>query len=157
MDVDHAVRVGRAELVRDDLHVARQHDEVDLLFFEERELLVLDRALRVLRHLEYGVGHGEVFRDVPQIFVVRHDLHDLDARQLAGVVPEEQFPEAVGVLAHEDGNSLRLGPAHLARHAEAAGDLLDAALEAHAVRVQFRGVEDDALIEDARFLVRMLL
>ena len=41
VDVDHAVREGVAELVRDDLHVARQHYEVDLLFFEERELLVL--------------------------------------------------------------------------------------------------------------------
>ncbi len=98
-----------------------------------------------------------MFRDVPQILVIRHDLHDLDARQLAGVVPEEQFPEAVGVLADEYRDALRLGPAHLARHAEAPGHFLDAALEAHAVRVQFRGVEDDALIEDARFLVRMLL
>ena len=41
VDVDDAARVGRAELVRDDLHVARQHHKVDLLFFEERELLVL--------------------------------------------------------------------------------------------------------------------
>ena len=35
--------------------------------------------------------------------------------------------------------------------------LVDAALEAHAVRVQFRGVEDDPLIEDARFRVGVLL
>ena len=41
VDVDHAARVGRAELVRNNLHVARQHYEVDLLFFEQRELLVL--------------------------------------------------------------------------------------------------------------------
>ena len=41
MDVDHAVREGVAELVRDDLHVSSEDDEVDLLFFEERELLVL--------------------------------------------------------------------------------------------------------------------
>ena len=41
VDVDDAVRVGRAKFVRDDLHVAREDDEVDLLFFEERELLVL--------------------------------------------------------------------------------------------------------------------
>jgi hypothetical protein len=41
-----------------------------------------------------------VFRDVPQIFVIRHDLYNLHARQLAGVVSEEQFPEAVGVLGH---------------------------------------------------------
>ena len=87
MDVDDAVRVGRAELVRDDLHVARQHYEVDLLVFEERELLVLDRPFRLLRHLEHGVGHGEVLGHVPQVLVVRHDLYDLDARQLAGVVP----------------------------------------------------------------------
>ena len=50
VDVDHAVRVGRAELVRDDLHVARQHYEVDLLVFEERELLVLDLCVYILRH-----------------------------------------------------------------------------------------------------------
>ena len=31
VDVDDAVRVGRAKFVRDDLHVAREHDEVDLL------------------------------------------------------------------------------------------------------------------------------
>ena len=87
MDVDDAVRVGRAELVRDDLHVARQHDEVDLLVFEERELLVFYRALRFFRDFEHGVGHGEVLGHVPQVLVVRHDLYDLDARQLAGVVP----------------------------------------------------------------------
>ena len=41
-----------------------------------------------------------MFRDVPQILVIRHDLHDLDARQLAGVVPQQELPEAVGVLGH---------------------------------------------------------
>ena len=41
VDVDDAARVGRAKFVRDDLHVAREDDEVDLFFFEERELLVL--------------------------------------------------------------------------------------------------------------------
>ena len=98
-----------------------------------------------------------MLRDVPQIFVIRHDLNDLDARQLAGVVPEEQFPEAVGVLANEDRDALRLRPADLARHPEAPGHLLDAALEAHAVRVQLRGVKHNPLIEDARFHVRVLL
>ena len=41
VDVDHAVREGVAEGVRDDLHVSSEDDEVDLLFLEERELLVL--------------------------------------------------------------------------------------------------------------------
>ena len=154
VDVDDAVRVGRAELVRDDLHVARQHDEVDLLVFEERELLVLNRSFGLLRHLEHRVGHGEVLGHVPQVLVVRHDLYDLDARQLAGVVPQQQFPEAVGVLGHlraaafvarhrdgrtrghyEDGNSRRLRPAHVARHAEAPGNLVHGSLDADAVRV----------------------
>ena len=40
VDVDDAVREGVAELIRDYLHVAREDDEVDLLFFEQRELLV---------------------------------------------------------------------------------------------------------------------
>ena len=50
VDVDDAVRVGRAKFVRDDLHVAREDDEVDLLFFEERELLVLHLCDSILRH-----------------------------------------------------------------------------------------------------------
>ena len=87
MDVDDAVREGVAELVRDDLHVAREDDEVDFLFFEERELLVFYGSFRVLRDFEHGVGHGEVLGDVPQILVVADDLHDFHARQLAGIVP----------------------------------------------------------------------
>ena len=51
VDVDDAVRVGRAKFVRDDLHVAREDDEVDLLFFEERELLVLHLCDSILHHL----------------------------------------------------------------------------------------------------------
>ena len=50
VDVDDAVREGVAELVRDDLHVAREDDEVDLLVFEERELLVLHLCDSSLRH-----------------------------------------------------------------------------------------------------------
>ena len=95
-----------------------------------------------------------MFRDVPQIFVVTDDLHDLDAGQLAGVVPQQELPEAVGVLGdlraaafvtrhrdgrarerYEDGNSLRLRPAHLARHPEAPGHLVHGSLDADAVRV----------------------
>ena len=72
---------------------------------------------------------------VPQIFVVTDDLNNFHARQLAGVVPEEQFPEAVGVLADEYRDPLRLRPAHLARHAEAAGHLVHGPLDADAVRV----------------------
>ena len=87
VDVDDAVRVGRAELVGDDLHISSEHHQIDLLVFEERELLVFYRSFRLLRHLEHGVGHGEVLGDVPQVLVIRHDLHDLDAGQLAGVVP----------------------------------------------------------------------
>ena len=41
VDVDDAMREGVAELIRNNLHVARQHYEVDPLVFEERELLVL--------------------------------------------------------------------------------------------------------------------
>ena len=154
MDVDDAMREGVAELVRDDLHISSEDDEVDLLLLEQRELLVLDRSFRLLRHLEHGVGHGEVLGHVPQVLVVADDLYDLDARQLAGVVPEEQFPETVGVLGdlraaafvarhrdgrtrghYEDGNSLRLRPAHLARHPEAPGHLVHGSLDADAVRV----------------------
>ena len=50
VDVDDAARVGRAELVRDDLHVSSEDDEVDLLVFEERELLVLHLCDSILRH-----------------------------------------------------------------------------------------------------------
>ena len=87
MDVDDAVREGVAKLIRNYLHVAREDDEVDLLFSEERELLVFYRPFRLLRHLEHGVGHGEVFRDVSQIFVVTDYLNNLHSRQLARVVP----------------------------------------------------------------------
>ena len=87
VDVDDAMREGVAELVRDDLHISSEDDEVDLLLLEQRELLVLDRSFRIFGDLEHRVWHGEVFRDVPQVLVIRHDLHDLHARQLAGVVP----------------------------------------------------------------------
>ena len=58
---------------------------------------------------------------------------------------------------YEDGNSLRLRPAHVARHAEAPGNLVHGSFDTHTVRVQFGSIEDDALVENARLRVRVLL
>mmetsp|Transcript_6847 Transcript_6847/g.21581 ORF Transcript_6847/g.21581 Transcript_6847/m.21581 type:complete len:282 (+) Transcript_6847:292-1137(+) len=145
VDVDDAHGVRRAELVRDDLHVAREDDDVDVELLHERDLLVFDLALRRLGDLEDLEAHAERVGDGLEVRVVRDDERDV-ARQLARLVPEQDLPEHVVVLGHHDAELLgpRV-PVELPLELEAAADLLDRALERQRVRAHRRVVELHAL------------
>ena len=143
VDVDHAARVGRAELVGDDLHVPREDHEVDLELLHEPDLRVLDLALRGLRDFKYLEAHAERVGDRLEVGVVRDDEGDV-AGELAGLVAQEDLPEHVVVLRDEDAQSLGpRAPLELVLELEAAADLVERPLQALLAAAHRRPVREN--------------
>lgn len=108
VDVDDASRHGLAQFRRQDLHISRQHNQVNLVFLHELQ----DPSLL----LRLGVGgDGEVHEgDVigssqsGKVGVVGDDQRDLDVK-LAGRLAEEQVVQAVTNLGNHDHHPGLLG------------------------------------------------
>ena len=103
------MRLGKAryERARQDLHVAREDDEVDPEVVEERELLRLPLALVLLRDVERAEGHVEPPGHRLEVAMVADDHRHLDP-PLARPAAREDVVQARGVLRREDGHSLDL-------------------------------------------------
>ena len=111
------------EVAGQDLHVAGEHDQVDALRLEQRQLARLLLRLVLARDredLEAGCRSARrVGRRSGWLLTIERDL----AGQLAGAMPPEQIHQAVLVARDEDRDALPLGrvgelPAH-ARSASA--------------------------------------
>ncbi|ABA49823.1 hypothetical protein BURPS1710b_0776 [Burkholderia pseudomallei 1710b] len=105
MDVDRAPREPLAQGGRQDLHVAREHDEIGRVPVDHLEHARFLRGFRVGRRAR---GEREMMErnvvtrgELIEILVVRHDRRDLD-RQLARAVAEQQVVQAMADLRHED-------------------------------------------------------
>lgn len=101
VDVDDLAAHGLAQHGREDLHVAGEDDELDVMLPDQLEDLSLLLRLGVL-------GHGQVVEldavapgQGLELRVVRHDDGHLDA-QLARLGAEQQVVEAVANLGHHD-------------------------------------------------------
>jgi hypothetical protein len=157
VDVDHGPPELREELLREHLHVAGEHDEVDALLAQQRELALLLLALVLLPDREDAIGDPELPRDPLEIRVVAHDQRDL-AAELPGLVAQEQVVEAVVGARDEDRHAFHvIRPGEAPGHREARGDLGERALERQAVGEQLGDVEVDALEEEARLRVGVLV
>ncbi len=78
MDVDDAVRELRDKLTGEDLHIACQHDEIDLEIAHQCDLRGFLLRLVVARHGEDVKIQPELAHDVAEIFVIADDCRDLD-------------------------------------------------------------------------------
>ncbi len=90
-----------ADIVRENLHVAREHDEFGLGPVDELEQLRLLGRLRRRRHRQHKVGDSMPVRDRAHVRVVRDDRRDVHA-QLADPLSVQEILEAVIQLGHED-------------------------------------------------------
>lgn len=101
VDVDDAAGHGGAELGGQDLHVPRQHDELDAVLGDEVQDGGLLLGLGVLCHGEVVEGDAVRLCELGVLRVVGHDQRHLDA-ELAGLHAEQQVVEAVADLGHHD-------------------------------------------------------
>mmetsp|Transcript_1414 Transcript_1414/g.4068 ORF Transcript_1414/g.4068 Transcript_1414/m.4068 type:complete len:448 (+) Transcript_1414:2110-3453(+) len=172
VDVDGVGLVPPAEVVREDLHVPREHHHVDVVLLQkpldlglllqlEPHLLVRGRA-RVLPHGEVVEGDPELLSDVTQVVVVAYDERNL-ALQLLAVLPQEDVVQAVVELADEDRHPLGLvAEAQAPLHVEPIGHALDRGLQPHERRlrvaqVAVRVVEVEPLKEEPRVWTGVLV
>ena len=145
------------EVLGEDLHVAGEHDQIDPLALEQRDLALLLRGLRLLVDREDVERDTELRRDAGEVRMVRDHERDL-AGQLAEPVADQQIVQAVLELRDEDRDALRAvrvgdAPAHLV----AAALDREQRLELVARDVELGEIELDALAEDPLLLVEVLL
>lgn len=108
---------GRDELVREYLHVARQHDETAAVFADKGDLLLLDFPFVLFCDRKDEVGNAIEVGDPLIVGMIGDDQRNL-ALQLAALMAVEQVLQAVVILGDEDGNARPVGgtgqpPVHL--------------------------------------------
>ncbi len=129
---------GAQSVVGQDLHVAGEHDEVDLQLVHEIEETPLGVGFAIGRHRNVVIRGPGGLDDGAQVLVVRDHRGD-DDRQGADAGAEQQVVEAVPVLRHEHEGARRHGRVDdLPGHAVRRRDRREAA--AH-------GVERDRVVE----------
>ena len=105
VDVDGPATQELAELGRQDLHVARQHDQVDAQLTDElfnlQLLLALGFEAGAGGQLQVMEGDAVALHQLGEVGVVGHDGRDIHP-ELAAAPAEQQVIEAVAVLADHD-------------------------------------------------------
>src|SRR4051794_31989290 len=105
MDIDDSTRPALNKILRQNLHIAGEHNEIDAVVFEQLLLTLFGRYFRVWRYGDDFKRKTEVFGSRRVVFVVRHDQDDI-ARQFAEPLKEKQVIEAMAILAAKDGNAV---------------------------------------------------
>ena len=81
MDVDRPARELRAQRLRKHLHVARQHDQLDVLLLDDFEQPPLLLLLGLGRHRQVVEGNVVARGELVEGAVVRDDGRDLDGQR----------------------------------------------------------------------------
>jgi len=116
--------VARYEALGQNLHIARQHDEVDLVLLHQRDLLLFHRWLILLRHRQNMIGDAEFLRHPAQIRVVADDERNFDA-PFARLSARKDVGQAVRFFRDENSHARHIPrKAHLPGHVEGLSDLL---------------------------------
>ena len=117
VDVQDPVGERRDEVVPDDLHVAREHYELDAFLPEQVDLAPLLVALRVGRDRELAELDVEAPGHIGKPPVVAHDERDVDA-PLPRAPASEDVVQAVREVGHEERD-----PRHHVREEENGAEL----------------------------------
>jgi hypothetical protein len=152
VDVDDPVRVARAQVRAEHLHVPGQHDELDVGAVDQGGEPLLLRRLALRLHRQVVVGDAEEGARLGVVGVVARDEGDVGV-QLAGAPAGQQVEQAVRLLAGQDGDAGQLlGEADLALHGEAVADLGPEARqhvvvgEREAVELELDALEEQPLV-----------
>lgn len=145
VDVDHRHPELLEELRREDLHVTREHHEVDVADEELQDLLLRRRLVgsRDRRHVEER--HAEAPHVLGGRRVIGDHHRDADG-QVAAAVPPQQVEQAVVLLRGEDRHALGdglVGQRPLER--ERVEGRRDVSLDRRTIGREVGPVEDDAL------------
>lgn len=106
MNVDDAALHGAADLVGEDLHVARQDDETNVLGGDQVEELALRLGLRVLRDGDVQEGDAVELGDGRQVRVVTDDRDHVDGQALRLLAVQEVGQAVTLARHHDDGAQL---------------------------------------------------
>ena len=101
VDVDDAALHGAADLVGEDLHVARQDDELNVFGGDEVEELAFRLGLRVLRDGDVQEGDAVELGDGRQVRVITNDRDHVDGQALR-LLAVQEVGEAVTLARHHD-------------------------------------------------------
>jgi hypothetical protein len=144
------------DLRRQDLHVAGEHDQLDVGLIERREERPLLGCLVVGIDGKVQERHAEVLGDLAVVLVVRDDDGDV-GREFAEADPCQEVEEAVPLLRHEQRNPRPLSRLDdLPRHAQRLGERRE--LDAESLVVGVVGERElDALQEQAVPVVGVLV
>lgn len=151
MDVDDARRAhARTQRAGEDLHVAGEHDEVDVVRFDELEDRLLLRLFRRRGHGQVverdAVAGGERFC----VAVVADDDGDFDG-QLAAALAEEKVCQTVQLLAYEDQHfGLLRNGTELQVHAHVGGQLVEARAQGRRVEIARQALPEVDAHEEGR-------
>ncbi len=126
MDIDAAAFQLPRQVVAQDLHVARQHHQVGLVFADQVEELRFLGRLVGLVDRQTDIGNAVPLDEGAHVVMVGHDAGDID-RQQARAPAVQQFVQAVAELRHGD-QHLGLGAEveDFPLHGEPMGDRLEA-------------------------------
>ena len=154
VNVDDAALHGAADLVREDLHVARQDDELNILGGDEVEELAFRLSLRVLRDGDIEEGDAVELGDGCQVRVIADDRDHVDGQALRLLAVQEVGQAVAFARDHDDGAQLAAQVVDAVRGTEFFGDDGQALIDG---RATLRGVNLDAHEEGARVGVTELL
>ena len=154
VNVDDAALHGAADLVGEDLHVARQDDELNVFGGDQVEELALRLGLRVLRDGDIEEGDAVELGNGRQVRVIADDRDDVDGHALR-LLAVQEVSEAVALTGdHDDGAQLAAQVVDAVHGGEFLGDAGQALIDG---RAPLRGVDLDAHEEGTRVGVAELL
>ena len=154
VDVDDAALHGAADLVGEDLHVARQDDELHLFGGDQVEELALRLNLRVLRDGDVQEGDAVELGDGRQVRVIADNRDHVDGQALGLLAVQEVGQAMAFARHHDDGAQLAAQVVDAVGCAEFFGDAGQALVDRGAT---LRGVHLNAHEERARVGVAELL
>jgi hypothetical protein len=146
MNVDDLVFVTPHKVRRENFHEAREHDKINLVFFEQSQRLALGWRAVVPRNVR---ERQFVFSRERRVVGAVGNHEQGIGFELAAVVRGQERVEAMRFLRHHDGEALAavgFGEAHLDFHAEPAGEGVQSGAQARdvAIRRTPRGLEGHA-------------
>ena len=154
VDVDDAALHGAADLVGEDLHVARQDDELNLFGGDQVEELALRLGLRILRDGDVQEGDAVELGDGRQVRVVADDRDHVNGQALRLLAVQEVGQAVPLARDHDDGAQLAAQVVDAVGGVEFFGDAGQALIDG---RATLRGVDLDAHEEGTRVGVAELL
>ena len=136
MNVDDLVFVTPHEVRREDFHEAREHDKINLMFFEQAQHAGFGPRAIIPRNVhKRQLVFPRARREVGAVGNHEHGV----GLELAAVVRGQERVETMRFLRHHDGEALAavgFGEAHLDFHAQPAGEGVQPGAQARGVAIR---------------------